>query len=126
MRRVAMVSEKLARELWGSPAGALGRRVREYYAAHSSWREVVGVVGDVHDDGAHQPAPATIYWPVQPDEYLLSGYQARRVSVAVRSERAGMVSLLNQVRDAVWSVSATLPVAEARTLGEVYGQSLAR
>jgi predicted permease len=126
MRRVAMVSEKLARELWGSPAGALGRRVREYYAAHSFWREVVGVVGDVHDDGAHQPAPATIYWPVQPDEYLLSGYQARRVSVAVRSERAGMESLLNQVREAVWSVSATLPVAEARTLDEVYGQSMAR
>jgi ABC-type antimicrobial peptide transport system permease subunit len=37
-----------------------------------------------------------------------------------------MESLLNQVREAVWSVSATLPVAEARTLDEVYGQSMAR
>jgi predicted permease len=129
IRDVAIVSENLARELWGSPEAALGKRVREYYAAKSPWREIVGVAGDVHDDGADQPPPATIYWPAQPLEPLLSmsaGYQSRRVSVAIRTERAGTESLLNQVRQAVWSVSANLPLAQVRTLDAVYDQSMAR
>jgi predicted permease len=148
MRDVAIISENLARELWGSPAAALGKRVREHYEARSRWREIVGVAGDVHDDGADQRPPATIYWPAQPLEELLSmsGYQSRRVSVAIRThlrqgyggqahlrqgyggqaERAGTERLLNQVREAVWSVSATLPLAQVRTLDEVYDQSMAR
>jgi predicted permease len=128
MRDVAIVSENLARELWGSPAAALGRRVREYYEKGARWREVVGVAANVHDDGVDQPAPATVYWPAQPDEQLLSmsGYQSRRVSVAIRTERAGTQSLLDQVRKAVWSVSAALPLAQVRTLDEVYHESMAR
>jgi predicted permease len=128
LRDVAIISENLARELWGSPEAALGKRVREYYAAKSPLREVVGVAGDVYDDGADQRPPATIYWPAQPLEQLLSmsGYQSRRVSVAIRTERAGTESLLNQVREAVWSVSANLPLAQVRTLDEVYDQSMAR
>ena len=60
---VAMVSENLARELWGSPtAAALGKRIRE--SSKSAWREVVGVVADVHDDGLDQKAPTIVYWPV--------------------------------------------------------------
>ena len=61
-RNVAMVSENFARELWLSPAGALGKRIRE--GAKDEWREIIGVVGDVRHDGADQKAPATIYWPV--------------------------------------------------------------
>jgi predicted permease len=127
-RGVAIVSENLARELWGSPAAALGKRTREYYVKNSAWREVVGVVGDVYDDGADQPPPATIYWPAQPLDELqsMSGYQARRVSVIVRTERAGSGALLREVQDAVWSINASLPLSQVRTLDAVYGQSMAR
>ncbi len=129
LRDVAIVSENLARELWGSPVAALGKRVREYYAPKEPWREIVGVAGDVYDDGADQRPPATIYWPAQPHDYLLSmssGYQSRRVSIAIRTERTGTESLLKQVHEAVWSVSATLPLAQVRTLDEVFDQSMAR
>jgi predicted permease len=128
MRDLAMISENLARELWGFPDAALGRRIREYYVAGSPWQEIVGVAADVYDDGADQPPPATVYWPAQPREQLLgaSGYQARRVSVAIRTERAGTESLLNEVRAAVWSISANLPLAQVRTLDEVFDQSMAR
>ncbi|MGH9350333.1 MAG: FtsX-like permease family protein [Vicinamibacterales bacterium] len=128
VRNVAIISENLARELFGSPEAALGKRVREYYAPRSPWREIVGVAGDVYDDGADQPPPATIHWPAQPlDELLsMSGYQSRRVSVAIRTERAGTERLLTQVHEAVWSVSANLPLAQVRTLDEVYDQSMAR
>jgi putative ABC transport system permease protein len=128
MRGVAIISENLARELWGAPAAALGKRVREYYAADSPWREIVGVVSNVTDDGADRPPPPTIYWPAQPTEPLLSmsGYQSRRVSFALRSERAGTNSLLEEVRAAVRSVNANLPLGRVHTLNEIYDRSLAR
>jgi hypothetical protein len=56
LRPVAMVSENLARELWGEPAAAIGKHVRPY--ATGAWREVVGVVGDMRDNGLNQrPRP---------------------------------------------------------------------
>ena len=61
-RPVALVSENLARELWGSPAAALGKRIRENIEA--TWREVVGVVGDERDDGVDKKAPTIVYWPM--------------------------------------------------------------
>jgi predicted permease len=127
-RTVAIVSENLSREMWGTPSAALGKRFREYYDAQGPWWEVVGVAGDVHDDGADRPAPASVYWPAQPLQRIfgIPGFQARRVTVVVRSERANTESLLSQVREAVWSVSPMLPLAQVSTLDEVYGQSMAR
>jgi hypothetical protein len=127
-RPVAIISDNLAREVFGSAAAALGKRVREYYDKAAPWLEIVGVAGNVNDDGADQPAPETIYWPAQPDERLLSmsGYQSRRMTFAVRTDLAGTQELLRQVREAVWSVRSTLPLAQVRTLDEVYAQSMAR
>ena len=28
------------------------------------WREIVGVVGDVHEDGMNKDAPTIAYWPM--------------------------------------------------------------
>ena len=56
MRPVALVSENMARELWGGARAALGKRIRESHT--TPWREVVGVVGDELDDGIAQKAPA--------------------------------------------------------------------
>ena len=127
-RPVAIISDNLAREVFGSPTVALGKRVREYYDKAAPWLEIVGVAGNVNDDGADQPPPETIYWPALPDERLLSmsGYQSRRVTFAVRTDLAGTQELLRQVREAVWSVRSTLPLAQLRTLDEVYAQSMAR
>jgi predicted permease len=127
-REVAIVSENLAREFWGSPAAALGSRVREFYDGGSPWREIVGVAGNVHDDGVHQAPPATVYWPAQwtSRTFGAPGYQPRRVTVAIRSERAGTEGLRREIEEAVQSVHASLPLAQVRTLGDVYDQSMAR
>ena len=53
-RPVGIVSANLARELFGSAPAALGRRMRP--APRGPWREIVGVVGDEHDDGPTRPA----------------------------------------------------------------------
>ena len=61
-RPVAMVSENLAREWWGTPHAAIGKRIRG--ALTDGWSEVIGVVADLRDDGVEQKAPAIAYWPL--------------------------------------------------------------
>jgi ABC-type antimicrobial peptide transport system permease subunit len=48
------------------------------------------------------------------------------VAFVIRSERAGTASLIEEVRQAVRSVSGSVPVAEARTMQELSADSLAR
>ena len=51
-RPVAILSENLAREMWGSAGAAIGKRIRENLKG--VWKEVIGVVGNEHDDGVDQ------------------------------------------------------------------------
>ncbi len=44
-----------------------GKRIR--VANTDDWREIVGVAGDVHDDGVSLPAPTTVYWPLMQDRF---------------------------------------------------------
>ena len=58
-RRVALVSENMARENWGEP----GRRARQADSRRQRcpWTEVVGVAENVYADGVNRPAPPTVY-----------------------------------------------------------------
>src|SRR5581483_10708454 len=60
-RHVILISENLARELWGTPTAAIGKHLREFSAM--PWHEVIGVVGNVRENGVTQDTPQTIYWP---------------------------------------------------------------
>jgi ABC-type antimicrobial peptide transport system permease subunit len=44
----------------------------------------------------------------------------------IRSPRAGSPGLLKEVGQAVWSIDRNLPLADVRTLQEIYDKSLAR
>jgi predicted permease len=122
---VALVSENLAREYWGDPSAALGKRIR--VATTDDWREVIGVVGDVHDDGMNEEAPSSVYWPIMMDRYEGMKTMVRRdVVMVIRSPRAGSESFMKDVRQAVWSVNGNLPLAEVHTLDYYYTKSMAR
>ena len=122
---VAIVSENMAREYWGDPAHALGKRVR--VASVDDWREVIGVVGDVHDDGLNQDAPTTAYWPILMKRFEGQPIAVRRnVAYAIRSPRAGSEALLNEIRQAVWSVNGSLPLSDVHTVEHFYKLSMAR
>ncbi len=124
-RPVAVISENMAREMWGEPAAALGKRIK--IAPVDSWREIVGVVGNVHDNGVHEPAPAIVYWPTMMAKFWGNErFASRSLTFVLRSERTGTEAFLTQIRQAVWSVNGSLPLALVRTLQEVYDRSLAR
>ncbi len=124
-RHVAVVSENLAREMWGSPAAALGKRIRE--SAANPWREIVGVVGNVYDDGVQKPPAKIAYWPILAENFEGDKlFGARFGALAVRTDRAATETFLNQARQAIWSVDPNLPVFLVETLQDVYAGSMAR
>ncbi len=125
-RPVVMVSENLSRELWGTPYSAIGKHIREFHR----WHQVIGIVENVRENGVHEEAPETVYWPTMMDADGVSGPGSldavRAVTFVVRSERAGTEGFLNEIRHAVWAVNSSLPLASVRTMQEIYSQSLAR
>lgn len=123
-RPVALISENLARELWREPHSAIGRRIRE--TAGSPWREVIGVVGDIYDNGVHQPAPTIVYWPSLMGQFYGNRSNVQRsVTFAIRSDRTGMESLLAEVRNAIWAVNPNVPISRVSTLADLYNGSMA-
>ncbi len=124
-RPVVMVSENMARELWRDPVAAIGKRVRG--STIDPWREIVGVVADIHSDGADRKAPTTVYWPVMMKNFDGEETFIQRSAIfTIRSSRAGSESFINEVRQAVWSVNPDVPLADIRTMEQVYRASLAR
>jgi len=122
---VAIVSENFAREYWHDANSAVGKRIRA--GNTDKWREIVGVVGDVHDDGVNQAAPTSVYWPVMMDQFEAQKNLVRRdIAFAIRSSRAGSETFMKEVRQTVWSADPSLPVADVHTLGYFYTQSMAR
>jgi putative ABC transport system permease protein len=122
---VAMISENLAREYWQEPVNALGKRIR--VSTKDDWREIVGVVGDVHDEGVSKKPPTEAYWPLLQANFESDDISVRRdVAFVLRTRLAGSDALLKNVREAIWSVDANLPLAEEQTLASLYSKSLAR
>ena len=112
-RPVVMISEPLAREYWGEPAKAIGKRVRGS-SPKFPWREIVGVSGNERDDGLTQPPTPMVYWPM-----LNESYEWRAMAYAVRSTRVGTPGFVRELEQAVWSVNANLPLASVQTLDEI-------
>ena len=125
-RQMVMISDNLAREIWGTPAAAVGKRLRQY--PNTPWQEVIGVVQDIHQNGIQEKAPSVVYWPAALRNFFVTDGSLivmHAVTFVVRSDRAGTEGFLNQVRQAVWSVNASLPLASVRTMQEIYDDSLA-
>ncbi len=122
---VALVSEGMARELWGDPQSAVGKQIRVTTA--DAWSEVVGVAADLRDNGIDQKPPTIVYWPL-----LQKGHEGnsetvtRTVTFVIRTPRAGSASLQGEMRQAIWAENSNLPLANVQTLQALYDKSLAR
>lgn len=127
LRPMVIVSENFARESWGSAAAAVGKRVRQF--SSMPWQEVIGVVEDVRVHGVDKNPPPIVYWPAM----LNDPYTAKptidgpnSVTFTIRSQRAGEQEFISHLQRAVWSVNSDLPLAQIRTMQDIYSRSLAR
>lgn len=124
-RRVAIVSENMARANWREPPNAVGKILLN----GGNRIEVVGVAEDVHVAGANQPAPEIVYLRMGVMPPYRPGGEAivrRGATFAIRTERAGTESFIREVSAAIHGVGPSLPLAKVRTLNDVYRQSMAR
>src|SRR5258708_1000614 len=122
---VAIVSERMAREYWHDPASALGKQIR--VSPKDDWREIVGVVGNVHDDGVDKEAPSSVDWPILTSKF--EGHELdviRSVAFFIRPSRAGSSSLVEAAHTAVCPWSSDVPIADAHLLEYYYSKSMAR
>jgi putative ABC transport system permease protein len=112
--RVAIVSENMARENWGGPPDALGKRIR--VGTDGPWSVIVGVAENVCDDGIDQPPPALVYFPGA----------RRRLTLALRSSRAGTQGLLKEITAKIRAADSSLPLANVRTLADINSLAMER
>jgi hypothetical protein len=124
--RVVVITENLAREVFGDPARAIGRRLSTGLEP-GDWREIIGVVGDVRDEGVERPAPSLVYWPMAMEGYFgEESVITRAMTFAVRSPRVGSADFLAEVRDVVWSLYPNRPLGGMVTMDVRQRDSMAR
>jgi putative ABC transport system permease protein len=111
---VAVVNETLARTMW--PKGdAFGRSLT--LLGHAQPMLIVGVTGDVRQSGPLRPAAPAIY------QLLAQSSQPVRTQHFIIGAAAPVVA--EQVRRAVASVDAELPVFGMRTIGDSIAATMA-
>ena len=112
---VAVVSEKMAREVWPGQ-NPLGKRIALLDPDDKGWRTIVGVVSDVREKGLDEEAGWQMYYPVQ------EGPPNRVALVA----RTGLprAEILAALRRAVREVDPRQAVFRAATADELIRASL--
>ena len=126
LQPVTILSENLAREIYGSAQAAVGKHIRQF--SSMPWQEVVGVVEDVRFEGMAQDAPTMVYWAAMCANPYVKGtiHAPRAVTFVLRTPRAGSATLMREMEQAVWQVNGNLPLAEVNTLDQMYAKSMAR
>ena len=116
----AVVSQSFASRFWPGqqPVGQRVRRVGS--AGNGPWLTVVGVIGDVMDNGLGADLGPTLYVP-----YLQQNTPTARISLTIRT-KSDPVAIANTVRQAVWSVDPIQPVDGVRALDDALGESVAQ
>jgi predicted permease len=112
--RVAIISDSMARENWGDPREAVGKRIR--IGTDGPWSVIVGVAENVYDDGVDRQPPGIVYFP---------GVR-RGVAFALRSSRAGSEGLLREITAKIHIVDSSLPLVNVRTLSDLYRLTMER
>ncbi|QSQ26347.1 ABC transporter permease [Pyxidicoccus parkwayensis] len=110
---VVVVSETFARRFF--PGGAVGQRVKVGLDGEG-FREVVGVVGDVHHDSVEEEPASEVYLPMNQFEplYML-------ITVRTTQDTATMAPIL---RETLRSVDPDLPLVQVRSMVEVVDANL--
>ena len=128
---VVIVNQTMARLVW--PQGGalhqrllLGRTFGPQYEADPE-REVVGIVGDVRDQGLHRKPRPIMYVPLAqvPEGVQAIDFPLLPVAWLVRTRENPLV-LADAVSKQVQIAAGGLPVARVRSLDQVSAQSTAR
>jgi putative ABC transport system permease protein len=113
---VAMVSRSLAKRLYGDD-DPIGRRITNSGMKDPEWREIVGVVDDMHANGPKHDPPLELYIP---STQWINGGQTLLVRGAVP-----VAALVPAIRRAVASVDPLVALNRVATIEESLDTQLA-
>ncbi len=128
--RVAIINQAMARQFWphGDPLGdqvILGKGYGPEFEEPA--RQIIGVVGDVHDYGLNRNPLPVVYVPLTQVTDGITALAARASSLAwIVRTRVDPNSVSTQIANQLEQVTGGLPVAHIRPMDEVVGQSTAR
>ncbi len=115
---VLVVNELLAKQIWPGE-DPLGKRFKQGWPEDpGTWREVVGVVGDVKLDGLIAKTPMQAFLPVT-QESSYSMVLVARTAVAA-------TSIVPAMEAAVRQLDKDLPLYQASSMDEILAASIAR
>jgi putative ABC transport system permease protein len=127
---VAIVNQAMVREFWPSSDPledrvALGKGYGPEFEEPS--RRIVGVIGDVHDDGLNRDPSPMVYVPAAQVTDGITALAGRAASLAwiVRVQNSPR-ALASAIQHELTAASGGLPVASVRSMDEIVSQSTAR
>ncbi len=114
--RVAIVNETFARRFFPDE-DPIGKRIHVTNGPET-FREIVGIVGDVRHYGLEREAPAQAYEP-----YLQQPFAGMSIVVRTAADPANLSAAMRQE---VFALDKDQPVASVRTLEEILAESVAQ
>ena len=109
---VVVISAAMAKHYWPDRE-PLGERIRLGHGTNGQWATIVGIVGDVRSASPSAPPVEEAYRPnAQQDLHFMH--------FVVRGNVSGLAS---QIRAAVHDFDRTVPVAELRSLNDIFAVS---
>jgi predicted permease len=119
-----VISAAMAKRLWPNE-DPIGKHLTMYFFPNRN-REVVGIVGDVKDNGLNGAADATLYVPfAQLEQPPAQPFRSFPIWIVLRAS-ANAASLVPAITAAIHQVNPELPVLGSSTLDEVVGNSLSQ
>ena len=114
--RVAIINETLARQFFPNE-DPIGKRINVTNGP-DTWREIVGIVGDIKQYGVDKETTSQTYEP-----FAQQPFDTLNVVLRTDGSPAGLLAAL---RPAVYSVDKDQPVGTIRPLEEIIGETIAK
>jgi len=114
--KVMVINENMARRFWPDE-DPIGKRVTMKDWGPPLTGEIVGVAGDVKSGGLDSETRPMIYWAYPQFPVIFN-------SIVVRTE-ADPLSVVGAVKNQIWSVDPTQPVASVTTMEQLLSSSVA-
>ena len=124
--QVLIISEAMARQFWPNE-NPIGKRLALTFSS-DKMREVVGVIGNVKDEGLDSKAPESmVYYPMSqltwPSERF-GKFHSFPLQMAVRTEM-NPADATAGIRAAIHAVSANTPILDVKTMDDWVSESIA-
>ena len=121
---VVLVNESMARKYWPDE-DPVGRRLQARpWVQDGQWQTIVGIVRDVKQQGLDEDAGTELYIPLAQSADI-GGRTPRTMNIVIRAQGEPL-ALARTVRKKILDRDASLPVADVRTMDNVFWQAVSR